>query len=75
MERNVTKFSLPSITGNPSPNLVRLPSITGRISTFLFNTPHKNLVIEPVSTGSITKFLNLVTLPVVKLNPLLKLGN
>ena len=34
-ERNVTKVSLPSITGNPSPNLVRQPSITGRISTFL----------------------------------------
>ena len=51
MERSVTKFSLPSHTGNPSPNLVRLPSITGRITT-----PHKNLVIEPVLTGSITKF-------------------
>ena len=56
MEWNVTKFSLPSITGNPSLNLVQLLSITGRISTFLFNTPHKNLVIEPVLTGSITKF-------------------
>ena len=50
MEWNVTKFSLPSITGNPSPNLVRLPSITGRISTFLFNTPHS------VTTGNFTKF-------------------
>ena len=51
MEWNVTKFSLPSITGNPSLNLVQLLSITGRISTFLFNTPHKNLVIE---LGNIT---------------------
>ena len=33
MERSVTKFSLPSITGNPSPNLVPLPSFTGRITS------------------------------------------
>ena len=33
MERSVTKFSLPSITGNPSPNLVQVPSITGRITS------------------------------------------
>ena len=56
------------------PSQVRLSS-TVFLVTVLFNTPHKNLVIEPVSTGSITKFLNLVKLPVVKLNPLLKLGN
>ena len=33
MERSLTKFLLPSITGNPSPNLVPLPSFTGRITS------------------------------------------
>ena len=56
MDRNVTKFSLPSITGNPYPNLAQLPSITGRISTILFNNPHKNLVIEPVLTYQLPSF-------------------
>ena len=42
MERNVTKFSLPSITGRITTSLkkrrkdvVQLPSITGRITTSL----------------------------------------